>query len=131
MYLNKPKLVRILAIACGLVVLLVAALWAVSANAQPVRDCVTVTCTVRVDDLTGSPAVVPTLCRLYRDNSVRLEEVAAVPPYACTMTRNYAPGTWSLTMRYATATLEGPNSNVLLFQSMALVLPTPTGFRFE
>jgi hypothetical protein len=105
--------------------------WAINGFAQPVRDCVTMTCTVRVDDLTGTPAVTPTLCRLYRDNTTLLNEVPAVPPFACIITRNYAPGTWSLTMRYATATLESPNSNVLLFQSMALILPTPTGFRFQ
>jgi len=130
MYLNKAKLVRILTIACGLVVLLVATLWAVSASAQSVRDCVTTTCTVRVDDV-AAPAVVPTICRLYNSGAV-LTEVPAVAPYACTITRNYAAGLYSLTMRYATATAEGPDSNVLAFESRPpATLGTPTNFRFQ
>lgn len=110
-------------------VLLAALVASASASAQVVRDCVTTTCTVRVDDV-AAPAVVPTLCRLY-NGTVMLSEFAAVAPFACTATRNYAAGFWNLTMRYATATAEGPPSNVLSFESRVLVLPTPTNFRFQ
>lgn len=98
------------------------------AAAQVVRDCVTTTCTVRVDDV-AAPAVAPTLCRLY-NGTVMLTEFPAAPPFACSVTRNYAAGFWNLTMRYATPTQEGPPSNVLAFESRVLVLPTPTNFRF-
>lgn len=96
---------------------------------QVVRDCVTSTCTVRVDDVVA-PAVVPTLCRLY-NGAAMIAETPAVPPYACTITRNYPAGTYSLTMRYATTTQESPPSNVLAFESRAAILPTPSGFRFQ
>lgn len=114
--------------------LLLAVLMAVSsvASAQATRDCVTATCTLVTDALSPVPAGPPTQCRLYSGTTM-LVEVPVAAPYACSFTRNFAAGPWTVTARYVNVTGEGPNSNAVTFTSAIPIPPppAPTNLRFQ
>lgn len=109
---------------------LLALIAANAAFAQAVtRDCYTTACTIISDNISGTPASVPTLCRLYSSGAM-LEERPVTAPYACSFTRTFAPGTHSLTARYANATQESADSNVIALTVPTPPLPAPANFRF-
>mgnify|MGYP000919503400 CR=1 FL=1 len=101
------------------------------AQTGTVRDCIAPnTCTVVSDDLPTLPpgSRIPTHCRLY-DGTTMLAEQAVTAPYACSFTRSYPAGTYTLTARYRDATGEGDPSNTITLVS-AIPLPAPLNFRF-
>lgn len=98
------------------------------AQTGTVRDCIApTTCTVVSDPLPAG-GTAPTHCRLY-DGSTMLAEAAVPAPYACSFTRSYPAGTYTLTARYRDANGEGPPSNSVTLVS-AIPLPAPQNFRF-
>jgi len=108
------------------------ALCATSVQAQSTVNCVSASCTFVTDPIVGTPSGPPIGCRLY-SGATMLAEAPVTAPYACTFTRNFAAGTYSLTARYFNAAGESANSNVLTFTSAlpVPVPPAPTNLRFQ
>ena len=115
-----------------LLAVIVAAL-SLPAFAQGVtKDCVTTACTLVSDALSPVPAGPPTACRLY-SGATLLAEAPVAAPYACSFSRTFAAGTYTVTARYVNVTGEGPNSNAVTFTSAAPIPlpPPPPNFRFQ